>query len=156
MKTKICPRCHSSLPPASFYADRAQPDGRSVYCRDCAYKLQRGSHDRRRIARMLNACKREIPDKLRQMTEEMGVHLCTSCKRWFSYGHFYHAASHRSDVCRYCADAISTPPPKSRSPRNKMTKQEKLTVEAFNGQFLNYCGGLLPEHCLPPTEEEGA
>ncbi len=158
-KTKICPRCKKELPLTSFNNNRARPDGLSFYCRGCAYSLQTESRTRQRLLRLLNSCFGDLPvglnesrDSFLQLVEDAGVHQCPKCHRWLSRSRFYHAGNHRANVCIRCTVLA----PKSSESDDKPPRSTRLTGESFMDQFRDYCGGLLPEHCLPPTEEEGA
>lgn len=155
-KTKICPHCKKDLPIESFGANRHQLDGHQVYCRDCCRSSKQESRARQRVSRLLNACAGDIPEGFLQMAEDAGVYQCAKCRRWLSRGQFYHTGGHRAAACRHCTDIVSSPLPSS--PGDKPIRSTRLTGESFMDQFRDYCGGLLPEHCLPPVEEgaEGA
>lgn len=126
MNDKKCPKCNVIRPRSDYYVDRGRPDGRAVYCKECAKKYiaeynknnkehitKRRKHYQytyRKLNKQKNMVKAKDDDLLWGGIEEATEKRCPKCGETKLVSEFHRDNSRRgghTSNCKTCVKEYS-------------------------------------------------
>lgn len=165
--TKVCNRCHRSLPLTEFHRNHTRKDGYQCQCKECQRELAQNLYSRR---------KAEAEDKPQEPEQPKTTKVCTKCKRELPVSSFGPNKRSSDGLKVYCRDCENENCRKYRAKKygrqgkTKKPKKEKplkvaepvitpkpipiteLTFEKFMQSFMAY-GGVTIKIQISKTQD---
>ena len=136
--TKVCNRCHSSLPLTEFHRNHTRKDGYQCQCKECQRDLAQNLYSRR---------KAEAEDKPQEPVPPKTTKVCTKCKRELPVSSFGPNKRSSDGLKVYCKDCENENCRKYRA--KKYGRKEKPKTPKVDQPVIN---NLIEERAIPAEE----
>ena len=112
--TKVCSRCHRTLPLTEFHRNHTRKDGYQYQCKECQKELAQAMYK-----------KREEAKQTEQPVEVPATKVCAKCGRELPVENFGHTPKNKNGLKSYCKDCENENCRKYRAKRLGSPRKEK-------------------------------